>query len=62
MSLYGFPLDCSPSFAVGVVTDGLTDNSNKADDAANADRSRGKIVFKPLMILIYHESIRNKGT
>jgi len=33
--------DCSPSFAVGVTTDALTDDQNKVDDAANADRSRG---------------------
>jgi len=33
--------DCTPSFAVGVVTDALTDNKNKVNDAALGIRSRG---------------------
>ena len=34
-------LDCSPNFAVGIVTDGLTDANEAAASNANAARSRG---------------------
>jgi len=33
--------DCSPNFAVGIVTDGLTDANEAAQSNANAARSRG---------------------
>ena len=36
--------DCSPSFAVGVVTDALTDNADKVSDATGI-RSRGTLLL-----------------